>query len=289
MKLLRFGEPGSEHPGILDHHGVIRDISAVTPDIGPEFLSSPAFGRLRTLDLGGFPVVPASARLAAPVTGISKIVCIGLNYADHALESGLPVPDRPTIFLKATTAICGPDDDLILPRNSNAVDWEVELAVVIGREGTYIGPAEAMQHVAGLCIGIDFSERNFSEEGGGQWTKGKSADRFGPLGPWLVTPDEIANPQALGIWLDVNGRRFQNSNTNEMVVGIAGLVSYVSQFMRLLAGDVILTGTPSGVGLGHKPPVFLNEGDVVRAGITGLSEQSHRAISWQSAQASELA
>lgn len=287
MKLLRFGKSGSERPGILDHDGAVRDISALTSDIEPGFLSGPDFGRLRSLDLASFPVAPADARLAAPIIGTSKIICIGLNYADHAQESGLPVPDRPTIFMKATTAICGANDDLILPRNSSTVDWEVELAVVMSREGSYIGSGEAMQHVAGLCIGIDFSERNFSEEGGGQWTKGKSADRFAPLGPWLVTLEEIANPQALGIWLEVNGRRFQSSNTAAMIVNIADLISYVSQFMRFLPGDVILTGTPAGVGLGQQPPVYLHEGDIVRAGITGLGEQSHRAITWQSAQGNE--
>lgn len=287
MKLLRFGERGIERPGILDQNGAIRDISDVTPDFEAGFLSGPDFGRLRSLDLASFPFAPTDARVAAPITGTSKIICIGLNYADHAQESRLPVPDHPTIFMKATTAICGANDDLILPRNSGAVDWEVELAIVISREGNYIGSDEATQHIAGFCVGIDFSERNFSEEGGGQWTKGKSADRFAPLGPWLVTLDEIANPQALGIWLEVNGRRFQNSNTAEMIVKIADLISYVSQFMRLLPGDVILTGTPSGVGLGQQPPVYLHEGDIVRAGITGLGEQCHRAISWQLTQGNE--
>ena len=286
MKLLRFGEEGRERAGILDDAGSIRDISDVLPNIETDSLASADFSRLRSLDPMRFPFVPHAVRLASPLTGTSKIVCIGLNYADHAAESGLPVPERPTIFLKATTAICGPNDDLILPRDSTAVDWEVELAVVIGREGAYIDRAEAMQHVAGLCVGIDFSERNFSEEGGGQWTKGKSADTFAPLGPWLVTLDEIADPQNLDLWLAVNGRRFQESNTKEMVAGIADLITYVSRFMRLKTGDVILTGTPSGVGLGHKPPMFLKETDVVTAGIAGLGEQSHRAVSWQSAQRS---
>jgi 2,4-diketo-3-deoxy-L-fuconate hydrolase len=287
MKLLRFGESGSERPGILDDKGAIRDISAITPDIDSGFLSSASFGRLISTNPADFPFAPTNARLSAPVAGTSKIICLGLNYADHAQESGLPVPDRPTIFLKATSAICGAYDDLILPRNSSAVDWEVELAIVIGREGTYVASDEAMRCVAGFCVGIDFSERNFSEEGGGQWTKGKSADRFAPLGPWLVTLDEIADPQALGIWLEVNGRRFQNSNTAEMIVGIADAISYASQFMRLLPGDVILTGTPSGVGLGQQPPVYLREGDIVRAGIHGLGEQCHRAVSWQSISGNE--
>lgn len=286
MKLLRFGEAGRERPGILDDAGGIRDISDITPDIGPGFLAGGDFGRLHSLDLTRLPTAPNGVRLAAPVAGPSKIVCIGLNYADHAAESGLPVPERPTIFLKATTAICGPHDDVVLPRDSSAVDWEVELAVVIAREGVYIDRTEAMQHVGGLCIGIDFSERNFSEEGGGQWTKGKSADSFAPLGPWLVTLDEIADPQKLDLWLAVNGRRFQASNTREMVAGIADLITYVSRFMRLRAGDIILTGTPAGVGLGHTPPIFLREGDVVRAGIAGLGEQTHRAVSWQPAQRS---
>ncbi len=280
MKLLRHGARGSERPGLLHADGSIRDLSGEIADIGPATLGPDVLARLRALDPARLPLVEGRTRLGAPVAGVSKIVCIGLNYADHAAESGLPVPEKPIVFLKATTAINGPHDRVVLPQRATAGDWEVELGVVIGSTARYVPEADALGHVAGYCVANDVSERNFSEEGGGQWTKGKSADTFAPLGPWLVTRDEVPDPQALGLWLEVNGRRMQQSSTRQMVFGAAALVSYVSRFMTLLPGDVMLTGTPYGTGYGQRPQTYLKPGDVMRLGIDGLGEQRMDVVAW---------
>ena len=273
MKLVRFGEPGVERPGRIGADGALRDLSQHISDISPPVLARDALARLAALDDARLPVVHGRHRLGPPVGGVGKIVLIGLNYRDHAAKSGLPVPERPVVFLKATTALSGPTDPVVMPLDARTVDWEVELGIVIGRTARYVAEAAALSHVAGYCVMNDVSERTFSEDNGGNWTKGKSCDTFGPMGPWLVTTDEETDPQRLGIWLEVNGKRYQNSNTANMVFGVAALVSYVSRFMTLQPGDVISSGTPGGVGLGQKPPVFLKPGDVMRLGIDGLGEQ----------------
>jgi 2,4-diketo-3-deoxy-L-fuconate hydrolase len=273
MRLLRYGPKGEERPGILDDDGRVRDLSQVIRDIDPEALPANNLAKLRGLRIAGLPLVPDNFRIGPPISRVGKIVLIGLNYRDHAAESGLPVPKRPIVFLKATTAISGPFDPVVMPREARTVDWEVELGIVIGRTARYVPEAEAMSCVAGYCLMNDVSERAFSEDNGGNWTKGKSCDTFGPMGPWLVTSDSVPDPQNLGIWLEVNGRRFQNSNTSNLVFGVAALIAYVSKFMTLCPGDVISSGTPGGVGLGQKPPVFLKPGDVMRLGIDGLGEQ----------------
>jgi 2-keto-4-pentenoate hydratase/2-oxohepta-3-ene-1,7-dioic acid hydratase in catechol pathway len=273
MKLLRYGEPGAERPGLLDAEGRIRDLSGHVADVAGAALDPAALAQLSALDPATLPVVSGAPRLGPCVAGIGKFICIGLNYSDHAAESGLPVPDEPVIFMKATSAVSGPNDPVVIPRGSEKTDWEVELGVVIGRRAKYVPEAEALDYVAGYCVCHDVSERAFQIERSGQWTKGKSCDTFGPLGPWLVTRDEVPDPQALSLWLSVNGARVQDGSTGTMVFGVAALVSYLSRFMSLMPGDVISTGTPPGVGLGMKPPRYLKPGDVVELGIAGLGTQ----------------
>jgi ureidoglycolate lyase len=281
MKLLRVGEKGCEKPALLDGEGTLRDLSSVVSDIAGAVLLPEGLQRLRDLDVRSLPELPAGLRIGACVGGVGKFICVGLNYADHAAESGLEVPKEPVIFMKATSAICGPNDDVIIPRNSRKTDWEVELGVVIGREARYIDEADALDHVAGYCVINDLSEREFQIERAGQWVKGKSADTFGPIGPWLVTADEIPDPQDLAMWLDVDGRRFQDGSTRTMVYGVAHLVSYISQFMSLQPGDIISTGTPPGVGMGVKPePIYLKPGQEMRLGIEKLGEQRQRTVAW---------
>ena len=278
MKLLRHGPHGSEKPGLLDADGRIRDLSGMVEDISGEVLSDAGLGRLRAIDPLGLPLVEPSVRLGPCVAGTGKFICIGLNYSDHAAETGAEVPPEPIIFMKATSAICGPNDPIIIPRNSFKTDWEVELAVIIGARAKYVSPEQAMNHVAGYAITNDVSERGFQIERAGQWTKGKSCDNFGQIGPWLVTRDEVADPQDLDMWLTVNGQRMQGGSTRTMVYGVAYLVSYLSQFMSLMPGDVISTGTPPGVGMGQKPPRYLRPGDVVELGIAGLGQQRQDVI-----------
>jgi len=278
MKLVRYGAKGSEKPGILDSAGAIRDLSGLVGDIAGPSLSDESLARLRGLDLAKLPAVDASTRLGACVGGVGKFICIGLNYADHAAESNLPVPSEPVIFMKATSAICGPNDEVLIPRGSEKTDWEVELGVVIGKRAKYVSEAQALDHVAGYCTINDVSERAFQAERQGQWTKGKSCDTFGPTGPWLVTRDEIADPQALKMWLTVNGETRQDGSTATMVYGVSFLVSYLSQFMSLEPGDVISTGTPPGVGMGMKPPTYLKPGDVVELGVEGLGAQRQTCL-----------
>jgi len=278
MKLVRYGAKGSEKPGILDSAGTIRDLSGLVGDIAGPTLSDEGLARLRGLDLAKLPAVDASTRLGACVGGVGKFICIGLNYADHAAESNLPVPSEPVIFMKATSAICGPNDEVLIPRGSEKTDWEVELGVVIGKRAKYVSEAQALDHVAGYCTINDVSERAFQAERQGQWTKGKSCDTFGPTGPWLVTRDEIADPQALKMWLTVNGETRQDGSTATMVYGVSFLVSYLSQFMSLEPGDVISTGTPPGVGMGMKPPTYLKPGDVVELGVEGLGAQRQTCL-----------
>ena len=278
MKLVRYGNPGKEKPGLVDAQGKLRDLSAVIKDIGPEQLSDAALAKLRRLKTEALPLVRGSPRMGCPVSGVGKFVAIGLNYADHAAESGAPIPKEPIVFMKATTCIQGPDDPVMLPKGSVKSDWEVELGVVIGTRARYVSQKAALDHVAGYCTINDVSEREYQIERGPQWDKGKGCDTFGPIGPWLVTRDEIANVQKLSMWLDLNGRRMQTGNTKTMIFGVAKLVSYVSQFMTLLPGDVITTGTPPGVGLGMKPPLFLKKGDVMHLGIEGLGEQRQLVV-----------
>jgi 2,4-didehydro-3-deoxy-L-rhamnonate hydrolase len=278
MKLLRFGESGKERPGILHADGTIRDLSGVIPDLAGSALLPDSIARLRQLDHGMLPRVNGAQRLGPCVAGVGKFICVGLNYSDHAAESNMPVPAEPIIFMKATSSICGPNDDVVLPRGSQKSDWEVELGVVIGKPAKYVSEEEAMSHVAGFCVVNDLSERAYQLEGTGQWVKGKSADTFGPIGPWLVTPDEVADCQNLGLWLEVDGHRYQNGTTATMVFGVAFLVSYLSRFMSLQPGDIISTGTPPGVGLGRNPPVFLRAGNEMRLGVDGLGEQRQRVI-----------
>ena len=284
MKLLRYGPPGQEQPGVLDAEGRVRSLAGQVPDVAGAALLPDALARLRDLDLTRLPLVDGrpqqDLRLGPCVGQVGKFICIGLNYADHAAESNMPIPAEPVVFSKWTSAIVGPDDDVEIPRGAEKTDWEVELGVVIGRGGRYIAEADALAHVAGYCVVNDVSERAYQLERGGQWDKGKGCDTFGPLGPWLVTADEVPDPQALGLWLDVNGRRFQNGNTRTMVFGVAHLVSYISRFMTLHPGDLISTGTPPGVGLGQKPQRFLKPGDVMRLGIAGLGEQQQTVHAW---------
>lgn len=281
MKLVRHGPAGQEKPGLLDAAGRVRDLSAVIDDISPELLAPAQLAELATLDESSLPLVPADARLGPPLARIGKIVCVGLNYADHAKESGLPVPAEPVLFMKATSAISGPFDPVILPRGSSKTDWEVELGVVIGRKAQYVERVEAMDYVAGYCIVNDVSERAFQLERGGQWDKGKSADTFAPIGPWLVTRDEVADVADLQLRLSVNGELRQQGNTRTMIFSIEEIVSYVSQFMTLNPGDVISTGTPPGVGAGMSPPQFLKPGDRMTLSIAGLGEQAQDVRAWQ--------
>lgn len=273
MKLVRYGRPGEEKPGLLDSEGTIRDLSGEIADVAGAALSPESLERLSALDPASLPKVDGQPRFGPCVAGAGKFICIGLNFADHAAESGMPVPSEPVVFMKATSAIVGPDDDLVIPRGSEKTDWEVELGVVIGRTAKYISEADALDHVAGYCVAHDVSERAFQQERQGQWTKGKSCDTFGPVGPWLVTRDEIADPQDLRMWLKINGETMQDGSTRTMVFGVAHLVSYLSQFMSLHPGDIISTGTPPGVGMGMKPQRWLKPGDVVELGIEGLGSQ----------------
>jgi len=278
MKLLRYGLPGLEKPGILDTDHCIRDLSGMVLDITGEALAPDSVARLRQIDVSRLPRVDDHPRIGPCVGQVGKFICVGLNYSDHAAEAGMKVPAEPVIFMKATSAIIGPDDDVVIPRGGTKADWEVELGVVIGKPAKYVGEAEAMSHVAGYCVINDLSERAFQLEGTGQWVKGKSADTFGPIGPWLVTPDEVADPQNLKMWLEVNGHRYQDGSTRTMIFGVPHLVSYLSRFMSLQPGDIISTGTPPGVGMGQKPPHYLQPGDQMRLGIEGLGEQNQRVL-----------
>ncbi|MDW4497410.1 fumarylacetoacetate hydrolase family protein [Sulfitobacter sp. D35] len=278
MKLLRHGDRGAEKPGMMAEDGTIRDLSGIVDDIAGEVLLDAGLEKLRGIDPQSLPMVDPSSRLGACVGGTGKFICIGLNYADHAAESGMDVPPEPVIFMKASSAICGPNDPIVIPRGSTKTDWEVELAVVIGKTAKYVSEDEALDHVAGYALTNDVSEREFQLERAGTWTKGKSCDNFGQIGPWLVTRDAVADPQNLKMWLKVNGETKQDGSTNTMVYGVRHLVSYLSQFMSLHPGDVISTGTPPGVGLGFKPPQFLKAGDVVELGIEGLGEQRQDVI-----------
>ena len=284
MKLMRHGAKGAEKPALIDAQGQVRDLSSVVSDITAETLTPAGLAKLRALDPSALPLVAQPGRIAPPWRGMGKFICIGLNYADHAAESGLPVPAEPVIFMKPTSAVVGCNDPVVLPQDSVKTDWEVELGVVIGEKARYVGEADAMKHVAGYCVVNDVSEREYQIERGGTWDKGKGCDTFGPVGPWLATADEIPNPQDLEMWLEVNGKRYQNGSTRTMVFGVAQLVSYVSRFMTLYPGDLISTGTPPGVGMGQKPaPVYLKAGDEMKLGIAGLGEQRQRVHAWDPA------
>ncbi len=278
MKLLRFGNRGQEKPGALDSEGQIRDLSGVVADIAGAALLPDSLEGLRQIDLHTLPLGAGSPRLGPCIGSVGKFLCIGLNYSDHAAESGMAVPAEPVLFMKATSAIGGPNDNVVIPRGSQKTDWEVELGVVIGKETRYVREEDALSHVAGYCVINDLSERAFQLEGTGQWVKGKSADTFGPIGPWLVTADEVPDPQSLRLWLDVDGHRYQNGSTSTMVFGVAHLVGYLSRFMSLQPGDIISTGTPPGVGLGQKPPTYLRAGNVLMLGIEGLGQQRQLVV-----------
>jgi 2-keto-4-pentenoate hydratase/2-oxohepta-3-ene-1,7-dioic acid hydratase in catechol pathway len=280
MKLLRYGPSGQEKPGLIDRDGKIRDLSGAVRDIDGEALAPASLDRLRRLDPATLPLVPDMPRRGPCVGNVSKIVAIGLNYRLHAQEAGAAIPSEPIFFMKATSSICGPNDDVIIPKGAQKTDYEVELGIVIGSLARYVSLAEARKHVAGYCVVNDVSEREFQIERGGQWTKGKSADTFCPLGPWVVTADEVPDPGKLALWTEVNGERRQSSNTGDLIFGIDEIVSYVSQFMTLMPGDVIPTGTPSGVGMGFKPPKFLKPGDRMRLSVEGLGEQNQRLVAW---------
>jgi 2,4-didehydro-3-deoxy-L-rhamnonate hydrolase len=286
MKLVRYGQPGKEKPGLIDADGKLRDLSGVIADVTPEHLSDKALAKLAKLKTDKLPLVKGKKRFGAPVARTGKFIAIGLNYADHAAESNMPIPKEPIVFMKATTCIQGPDDDVMLPKGSKKTDWEVELGVVIGTRARYVSQKDALNCVAGYCTINDVSEREYQIERGGTWDKGKGCDTFGPIGPWLVTRDEVPNPQNLAMWLDVNGQRMQTGSTKTMIFGVAKLVSYVSQFMTLEPGDIITTGTPPGVGMGIKKdgkpaPIFLKRGDVMTLGIEGLGEQSQKVVAFK--------
>ncbi|PKB90437.1 ureidoglycolate lyase [Ewingella americana] len=278
MKLLRYGPAGKERPAILDSHGKIRDLSAQVSDIGGDALLPASLDKLRHLDINSLPLVDGNPRLGACIGSVGKFICIGLNYADHAAETGAEIPKEPVIFSKWTSSIVGPNDDVEIPRDSVKTDWEVELGVVIGKGGRYISEADALSHVAGYCVINDVSEREFQIERGGTWDKGKGCDTFGPIGPWLVTADEIPDPHQLNLWLEVDSKRYQNGNTRTMIFKVPEIVSYLSRFMSLQPGDIISTGTPPGVGLGQKPPVYLIAGQVMHLGIEGLGEQRQKTV-----------
>jgi 2,4-diketo-3-deoxy-L-fuconate hydrolase len=281
MKLLRYGAPGQEKPGLMDASGAIRDLSGHVSDIGPAELSADSLARLAAIDPASLPKVEGAVRYGACVGNVGKFIAIGLNFADHAAESGAPVPSEPIVFMKATTCIQGPNDEVMIPKDSVKTDWEVEMGVVIGKTARYVEEADALDYVAGYCTINDVSEREFQLERGSQWDKGKGCDTFGPIGPWLVTGDEVSDPQNLDMWLDVNGKRMQTGNTRTMVFGCAYLVSYLSRFMTLSPGDVITTGTPPGVGLGFKPPIYLKAGDKISLGIEKLGEQHQNVVGWR--------
>ena len=286
MKLVRYGNPGKEKPGLIDADGKLRDLSAVIPDLTSAYLSDAMIAKLRRLKTASLPLVKGKPRMGCPVADVGKFIAIGLNYADHAAESNLPIPKEPIVFMKATSCIQGPNDDVMLPKGSVKTDWEVELGVVIGTEARYVSQKNALNHVAGYCLINDVSEREYQIERGGTWDKGKGCDTFGPIGPWLVTRDEVPNPQKLQMWLDVNGVRMQNGSTKTMIFSVAKLISYVSQFMTLKPGDVITTGTPPGVGMGVKKngktaPVYLKRGDTMSLGIEGLGEQHQKVVAFK--------
>jgi 2-keto-4-pentenoate hydratase/2-oxohepta-3-ene-1,7-dioic acid hydratase in catechol pathway len=278
MKLLRYGQPGAEKPGLLDATGTIRDLSGVVPDLARETLLPESLDRIRRLDPNSLPRVDGKPRFGPCVGQVGKFICIGLNYSDHAAESKMTVPKEPIVFMKATSSIVGPNDNLEIPRGSTKTDWEVELGVVIGKPAKYVAQGDALSHVAGYCVVHDVSEREFQLEGTGQWVKGKSADTFGPIGPWLVTTDELKDPGNLHLWLEVDGHRYQDGSTHTLIFDVPYLVSYLSRFMSLQPGDIISTGTPPGVGHGKKPPVYLRAGQVVRLGVEGLGEQRQNVV-----------
>jgi 2,4-diketo-3-deoxy-L-fuconate hydrolase len=280
MRLLRYGPPGREKPGLADAEGNIRDLSKVITQIDDAMLAPRNLARLARVKPETLPIVRGNPRLGVPYAGISKFVAVGLNYSDHAAESGMPIPAEPILFMKATTCLCGPNDDTVMPKGAAKLDWEVELGIVIGTKAQYVPESRALDYVAGYCVVNDVSERAFQLERGSQWDRGKGCDTFGPVGPWLVTTDEITDPQSLDMWLDVNGEKRQRGNTRTMIFGCANLVSYISQYMTLLPGDIITTGTPPGVGLGMKPPKYLNVGDVVTLGIQGLGEQRQKVVAY---------
>ncbi len=285
MKLVRYGAVGKEKPGLIDAQGILRDLSAVLPDLGPTQLSQASLAKIAKLNTSKLPAVKGKPRMGCPVSQVGKFVGIGLNYSDHAAEAGLPVPKEPIVFMKATSCIQGLDDDVMLPKGSVKSDWEVELGIVIGTKAQYVSQKDALKYVAGYCVVNDLSEREYQIERGPQWDKGKGCDTFGPVGPWLVTTDEIPNPQKLGIWLELNGKTMQKGNTKTMIFSAAQLVSYVSKFMTLMPGDIITTGTPPGVGMGVRndgqpAPIFLKKGDVMRLGIDGLGEQNQKVVSY---------
>ena len=283
MKLMRYGAKGAEKPALVDDHGRVHDLSGVLPDITASTLEPQNLAKLRKLDIASLPVVAQPGRIAPPWSGMGKFLCIGLNYSDHAAETGAAIPKEPIIFMKPTSALVGPNDAVVMPQGSVKTDWEVELGVVIGSKARYVSEADALKHVAGYCVVNDVSEREYQIERGGTWDKGKGCDTFGPVGPWMVTADEIENPQELAMFLDVNGKRCQNGSTKTMIFGVAQLVSYCSRFMTLYPGDLISTGTPPGVGLGMKPPTYLKAGDEMHVGIAHLGEQRQRVHAWDPA------
>ena len=283
MKLMRYGRKGAEKPAIVDAQGKLRDLSSVLPDITPDTLTPSGLQRLRDVNLASLPIVADPGRTAPPWSGCGKFVAVGLNYSDHAAETGNPIPKEPILFMKTTSCIVGCDDAIVLPKGSVKTDWEVELGIVIGSKARYVSQADALKHVAGYCVVNDLSEREYQIERGGQWDKGKGCDTFGPIGPWLVTTDEVPDPQNLTMWLEVNGKRHQNGSTRTMIFGVAHLVSYISEFMTLFPGDLITTGTPPGVGLGMKPPLYLKAGDTMKLAIQGLGEQRQKVHAWDAA------
>lgn len=281
MKLLRVGAKGAEKPALLAADGSYRDLSSIVPDLAGDALTPEGLAKIRAADPARLPELDKGQRIGPCIGHVGKFICVGLNYADHAAETGAAIPKEPILFAKATSAICGPNDDVIIPKNSIKPDWEVELGVIIGKEARYVSEAEAMDHVAGYCVVNDLSERHFQTERGGQWTKGKSADTFGPIGPWLVTADEVADPQNLKMWLEVDGHRYQDGSTKTMIFGVRHLVHYISQFMSLQPGDIISTGTPPGVGMGIKPdPIWLKPNQTMRLGVEGLGEQQQRTVAY---------
>lgn len=281
MKLLRYGPPGREKPGLLDAGGVVRDISRLIDDVTPDTLSPEKLKKLGAVDPRSFPAVESPGRLGVPVAGVRKFLAIGLNYADHAQEAGLPIPAEPVVFMKAISCLCGPDDEVMLPPDAKKGDWEVELGIVMGRTARHVSEAEALAYVAGYCLVNDVSEREWQFDHGTTWDKGKGFDTFGPVGPWLVTADEVKDPQNLDLWLDLNGKRMQTGSTRRMIFTVAQIVSYLSRLYTLWPGDLITTGTPPGVGMGQKPPVFLKPGDTMRLGVSGLGEQTQRVVAFQ--------